>query len=101
VIIVHAELPVIPDKKGEVEARGVEFAATCATEDGCTAYVLSWKFGEESTLRLIENWESLEAYNTHTAQPHVAEWAAWIPHQAAGQLGGPRYNVELVEPQGF
>ncbi|WES63251.1 antibiotic biosynthesis monooxygenase [Microbacter sp. GSS18] len=98
-IIVHAELPVRPEMKAEVEARGEQFAATCTAEDGCIAYVLSWKFGHEATLRLVENWESLDAYEAHTAQPHVEEWAAWIPSRAAGPLDGTRYNVDVVEPQ--
>ncbi|GGH43092.1 putative quinol monooxygenase [Microbacterium album] len=100
-IIVHAEMPINPAKKAEVESRGAEFAATCRAEEGAVDYQLSWKFGEPATLQLVEHWDTLEAYKTHTTQPHVHDWAAWIPGQAAGALEVGRYHVEPVEPQGF
>lgn len=96
-IIVHSQMPIVPEAKAEVESRGAEFAATCRAEDGAVDYQLSWTFGETATLRLLEHWTSLEAYTTHTAQPHVAEWAAWIPGKAAGPLQGHRYDLEGVE----
>lgn len=96
-IIVHSELPVKPESRDEVDARGAEFAAKCRTEDNCTDYQLAWKFGEPNILRLVENWASYDAYKIHTEQPHVKEWAAWIPAHADGPLNGTRYHVTEFE----
>lgn len=100
-IIVHAVMPIVPERRGEVEERGAVFAAACREEEGCVDYQLSWAFGAAAELRLLEHWESPEAYQAHTEQPHVKEWATWIPAQAAGPLRSERMNLELANPQGF
>jgi quinol monooxygenase YgiN len=100
-IIVHADTEIDPKDVAEVEARGTEFAAKCRAEDGCTEYQLSWTFGAPTVLRLIENWVDMAAYKTHTSQPHVAEWAAWIGPMTTGPLTSHRFDVELVDPQAF
>lgn len=98
-IIVHAEMPVLLDSKAEVEKRGAQFAAACRSEDGCVSYRLSWEFGEDAMLILIEHWSTLESYRVHTEQPHVKKWAEWVPAHAAGPLRSERYDLEPVEAE--
>lgn len=95
-IIVHGEMEIDSAKMARVEADGATFAARCREEDGCVDYQLAWKFGEPTTLRLLEVWATKAAYETHVGQPHVKEWSAWIPSAAAGPLSTRRHVVAPV-----
>lgn len=97
-VIVHGGIAVAPDRVEEVTARAVTFARTCRAEPGCREYQLSWLAGAPDRLRLLEVWDSEETSAAHTAQPHVAEWTAFVTGAAATPPSFTRLVVEEGAP---
>ncbi|WP_432563484.1 putative quinol monooxygenase [Kineococcus sp. SYSU DK003] len=97
VVIVHGGITVAADRVEEVDAQAVAFAQTCRGETGCREYQLSWLAGAPDRLRLLEVWDSQEAYAAHGTQPHVAEWTAFV---SAAAVAAPAFTRLLVEEAG-
>lgn len=85
-VVIHGACDVHEDRVAEVSAAAPGFLAAVREEAGVVAYDLSWDILEPGRLHLLEHWESRDAYDEHTRQPHVAEWAALMKQTALAPL---------------
>jgi quinol monooxygenase YgiN len=92
-VIIYGGVAVDPARVAELTAIAAEFQAKCRAEDGCADYTLAWEVAEPNRIRLLEAWETEEAYQAHTGQPHVAEWTELIQ---AASVGAPTFHRDGV-----
>ena len=85
-VIVYGGVRVDPAKVAEVSEAARAFESKCRAEPGCIEYILAWRVAEPNRIQLLEAWESEEASETHRAQDHVKEWAAFV---AAAAIEAP------------
>jgi len=75
-ILVHGAIRLREGEVERVRTLARAFVDEVHRESGCVAYELSWDNADPHVLRLLEEWESADAYEVHRAQPHVARWGA-------------------------
>lgn len=95
-LYVYGGIEVDPARIDEVSAAAARFQARCADEVGCVTYSLSWDIARPNFLRLLEVWEPTESHPVHTAQPHVAEWTAFISSAAVAPPEFTKFVVDVV-----
>jgi quinol monooxygenase YgiN len=88
-VIIYGGVAVDPDRVPELTDAAVAFQATCRAEPGCVDYTLAWEVAEPNRIRLLEAWETEEAYEAHKGRPHVADWTRLI---AGAALGAPAFT---------
>lgn len=75
-VVVYVVIQLREERVERVHELAQEFVDEVNREPGCITYELSWDVGDPTVLRLIEHWESAEAYEVHRRQAHVAQWGA-------------------------
>ena len=64
-------------------------------EEGCLVYTFSQEITSPNTLRISEQWASMEALAVHLKTPHMANFGA-----AMGRIGLKSMDVKLYEIAG-
>ncbi|SDY56302.1 putative quinol monooxygenase [Herbiconiux ginsengi] len=95
-LYVYGGVPTDPAKRAEIEEAARAFQEKCLAEEGCVEYNLSWSIAEPGYLRLLEVWVPNEAHATHTQQPHVLEWTAFIQSAATAPPSFSKFVVDVV-----
>lgn len=85
-VVIHGGCEVKESEMDKVTAAAPAFLAAVRQEDGLVSYELSWDVLNPNVLRLLEHWESVDAYTAHTAQSHVREWAEMMKGVALAPL---------------
>jgi quinol monooxygenase YgiN len=64
-------------------------------EPGCLAYAFTQEINDASTIRLIEQWESMAALKSHFGSPHMAAFGV-----AVGDLQPKSIDIKCFESSG-
>ncbi len=81
-IVVSGYVRVRPEKMDELRPYMRAALEGTRKEPGCLLYAYGEDVLDPGLIRIVERWESWEAIDAHTTQPHVKAWAA--AREAAG-----------------
>lgn len=86
VLVTESEVPAVTEEAGA-------FSSACQAEEGCIDYLLSWDVAEPNRLRLVEAWETEEAYEAHKGRPHVLTWTDFMKSVSAEAPSFSRHDI--------
>ena len=81
-IIVSGHIRVRADKMDELRPSMRTALEGTRKEKGCLLYAYGEDVLDPGLIRIVERWESWEAIDAHSSQPHIKAWAA--AREAAG-----------------
>jgi quinol monooxygenase YgiN len=92
-VIIYGGVAVDPARVAELSEAAVTFQQACRAEVGCADYTLAWEVAEPNRIRLLEHWETEEAFEAHKVQPHVLAWTELISGAAIDAPAFTRSDV--------
>ena len=85
-IVVHASVPVSPDRRERALERVADLAARTRTEDGVIDYRATTDIDEPNVVRFFEQYEDESALEAHMETDHYGEWLDALPDFLDGEL---------------
>src|SRR4051794_7316445 len=73
-IIVAVEVKVEAGSAARVKDAISKMETATRAEEGCITYAFSVDLSDDTTIRVIERWRSIDDIKGHTASPHMAEF---------------------------
>lgn len=96
-IIVHGKFPV----KSEMRSTAIEMMERMSdaskAEDGCISYEFYVGLSDPDTFLLFQEWDSMEALQSHFETDHMEEFLKDLPSILAGEVATRRYEVRLPD----
>lgn len=93
-IIVHGLIPIKPEHIDAAMAAARRMASATQSERGCISYDFYVGLTDPHTLLLFQEWEDIEALQSHFETAHMEEFLAVLPSFAAGQIVTRRFEVQ-------
>ncbi|MFC4449134.1 putative quinol monooxygenase [Halorussus aquaticus] len=78
-IVVHAVVPIDPNRREEALERVRELAEGTRAEDGVLDYAATTDVSDPNVVRFFERYEDEAALDAHQRTDHYREWAAALP----------------------
>ena len=75
-IIVVVEVKVDSGAAAKVKDAITKMETATRQEAGCVTYAFSVDVSDDTTIRVIERWKSMDDIRSHMASPHMAEFMA-------------------------
>jgi quinol monooxygenase YgiN len=75
-IIVVVEVKVDSGAAAKVKEAITKMETATRQEAGCITYAFSVDVSDDTTIRVIERWKSMDDIRSHMASPHMAEFNA-------------------------
>jgi|TARA_Y100000310_G_scaffold321335_1_gene378821 quinol monooxygenase YgiN len=94
-IIVHGTFPVKADLRDEALTLMRQMAVASKTEEGCISYEFYVGLSEPNSLLLFQEWESVDALQSHFETEHMAEFLKQLPDVLDGEVSTRRYEVRV------
>ena len=91
-LIVHAEIESSADDIAELRPAIVEMQKASQTEPGCISYTFNVELADPDKVRVVEQWESMDALKAHFTTPHMATF-----QQAMAKYPAKGMQVKLYE----
>ena len=91
-IIVSGKAKLAPGALQKVQKDMETVIAATRKEAGCIDYSYGADVTESDTIIVLEYWESWEALQAHTTQPHMGAWMAKL-----GEVGVVSQSIRFVE----
>ncbi|MDZ7688879.1 MAG: putative quinol monooxygenase [Halobacteriales archaeon] len=92
-IVVHATVPVDPEKHDEAIESAKSVAEKSRDEDGIVEYRVAVDADDENLLRFFEQYEDEAAFGAHASSDHFAEFVATLPEFLNGEANLKRFEV--------
>lgn len=73
-IVVVVEVKIESGAAIQAKAAIAKMETATRAEEGCETYAFSLDINDDTTIRVIERWRSLEDIRQHMASPHMAEF---------------------------
>ncbi|WP_336036739.1 putative quinol monooxygenase [Halobacterium yunchengense] len=84
-LILHASLPVDPDRRADALDAAERLVEQTRREDGVLEYTANVDVREPNTIRFVERYEDEAALDAHLETDHYREFAAGLPELLAGE----------------
>ncbi|MEK5023484.1 putative quinol monooxygenase [Paenibacillus sp. FSL M7-1046] len=85
-IIIHADLNVLPDKKEAFLEAVKPLIRASQAENGCIRYTLMHEVGEEKLIyTFVEEWKDQAALDFHNATDHFITFDKLVPSLTSGK----------------
>jgi quinol monooxygenase YgiN len=91
-IIVAVEVKVDSGAADQVKDAIAKMETATRQEAGCVTYAFSVDISDDTTIRVIERWNSLDDIKSHMASPHMAEF-----NRAMGAIKPKGLDVKAYE----
>lgn len=91
-IIVVVEVKVDSGAATKAKDAIAKMETATRAETGCETYAFSLDISDDTTIRVIERWRSVEDIQAHMASPHMAEF-----NQAMAAIGPKGLDVKAYE----
>jgi quinol monooxygenase YgiN len=75
-IVIHAKVETAPGAIGALRTAIATMEKASRAEAGCVEYVFTSSLESPSTIRIFEQWRSVDALKAHFATPHMAAFNA-------------------------
>lgn len=92
-IVLHARVPVDPDHRDEALELVEELVSQSNREAGMIDYRAAIDIEDENTIRVFEQYEDEEAYETHTQSDHYEAFQDEIAELLAGEPTVKKFEV--------
>ncbi|WP_435180034.1 putative quinol monooxygenase [Halorussus sp. AFM4] len=92
-IVVHAAVPIDPDRREEALERVRALAEQSRAEDGVVDYRATTDVDDPNVVRFFERYEDRPALDAHGETDHYREWVEALPDI----LGGDVDDVEVTQ----
>lgn len=100
--VIHAPLPVKPDKVDEfIAAVKLDGIGSTHEEPGCLRFDVYWNVDKPSELYLYEVYVNKAAFEYHTKTPHIAKWRETVKDWFAGERTGARRGRNIWPPDNW
>lgn len=93
-MVVKSAIPIDPESREEAIEMMSDLSSKSREEDGMVDYHVSIDIDDENLLRLVEQFESEEAFNSHMQEEHTQEFVEELPEIVAGEVEAIRFDVE-------
>jgi quinol monooxygenase YgiN len=94
-IIVVVEVKVESGSAESAKEAIAKMETATRAEEGCITYAFSLDLSDDTTIRVIERWRSLDDIKAHMASPHMAEF-----NKAMGAIRPKGLDVKAYEVTG-
>jgi quinol monooxygenase YgiN len=91
-ILVAVEVKVDSGAAEKVKAAIAKMETATRAEEGCITYAFSVDLSDDTTIRVIERWRSMDDIRGHMASPHMAEF-----NQAMGAIRPKGLDIKAYE----
>ena len=91
-ILVAVEVKVDSGSAEKVKAAIAKMETATRAEEGCITYAFSVDLSDDTTIRVIERWRSMDDIRSHMASPHMAEF-----NQAMGAIRPKGLDIKAYE----
>ncbi len=91
-IIVSGKATLKPGGLEKVQKEMEAVIAATRAESGCIDYSYGADVTEPDTILVLEYWESWEALQAHTTQPHMGVWMTKL-----GEVGVVSQSIRFIE----
>ena len=95
-IVLHASIPIEPDKHDEALEFAEALVEQSNQEDGMIDYRAATDVQNTNTLRFFEQYEDEEAVESHTQTDHYQEFEAALPDLLSGEPEILRFDINSV-----
>ncbi|MFB6198925.1 MAG: putative quinol monooxygenase [Halobacteriaceae archaeon] len=92
-IVLHAEIPVDPDRKEEALELAEFLVEESNEESGMIEYRAAVDVQDENVIRFFEQYENEQALEAHTRFDHYQEFEERLPELVAGEPEVMRFDV--------
>lgn len=84
-IVLHASFPIKPDKMDEALKLADHLVKESNQEPGMIDYRATTDIQDENTIRIFEQYEDAEAFESHTQTEHFEEFDEKLPDLLGGE----------------
>ena len=91
-IIAVVEVKVESGAAAQVKDAVTKMEAATRKEEGCQTYAFSVDISDDTTIRVIERWRSMDDIKLHMASPHMAEF-----NKAMGSIRPKGLDVKFYD----
>jgi|TARA_B100000768_G_C11094395_1_gene296362 quinol monooxygenase YgiN len=99
VIIVQGSIPVRPECRDQAISMAKNMVEASRLELGCVSYDFYVGLADPNTLMLFQEWESLDALQSHFETKHMDDFLQQLPDILAGEVVTKRYAVQSIEEE--
>lgn len=100
-IIVHGTFPVKAELRDQAIDLMRDMAVASQAEDGCISYEFYVGLTDPNSLLLFQEWETVEALQSHFETTHMEVFLKQLPEVLDGEVSTRRYEVrspaELID----
>ncbi|MFC4550543.1 MULTISPECIES: putative quinol monooxygenase [Halorussus] len=96
-IVVHAAVPIVPDRRSEALELIEDLADRSRAESGVVDYRATTEVGDPNVVRFFERYEDEAALEAHQASEHYREWAEALPDLLDGGVADLDVTQFVVE----
>ncbi len=93
-IVMLAEMPIVPDGRDAALSLFEDLAAASRAEDGVIDYRVTTDVESPNTVRVIEQYEDAAAVDAHMSSDHFESFQADVAPHMAGEPELYRYDVD-------
>lgn len=93
-IVLHASLPIDPDKREEALELAEELVEQSNQEPGVREYSATIDIQDENTIRFFEHYVDGAAFEAHTQSEHFQKFEERLPDILAGEPEIIRFDIE-------
>ncbi|WP_435158232.1 putative quinol monooxygenase [Haladaptatus sp. DFWS20] len=93
-LVINAEIPVNPDERERALEIASDLSEKSRAEDGVIDYRVSIDVDDPNVLRILEQYEDQEAFDTHMEAEHTQNFLAELPSLIAGEVEANRLKVK-------
>lgn len=98
-IIVQGSIPVRPERRDQALSMAKYMVEASRAERGCLSYDFYVGLADPNTLMLFQEWESLDALQSHFATKHMDDFLQQLPEILSGEIITKRYAVQSIEEE--
>jgi quinol monooxygenase YgiN len=96
-IVVHASVPVDPERREEALDRVEDLLAETRAEEGVIDYRAATDLDDSNVVRFFERYEDEAALEAHVESDHYREWMDALPNLLDGDLDAVGVTQFVVE----
>tara|TARA_B100001146_G_C15891722_1_gene310587 strand:+ start:137 stop:439 length:303 start_codon:yes stop_codon:yes gene_type:complete len=96
--VIAGTIQVDPAKRQLAAEPAAEMMRETRKEEGNIDYAFSFDMGDETTIRVFEQWESQEALDLHFASPHMEQFRKTLGELGITGMDMQRFEIESVGP---
>lgn len=93
-LVVHAVIPINPEKREEALELAETLVEKSNQEDGILDYRMALDIQDSNVLRVFEQYEDAEAFESHIGSEHFQEFESRLPELLGDEPEITRFEVD-------